>query len=199
MRRSPPDLGFTLIEVMIVVAIVGILAGIGGWSATVLLPGYRTDAAARKFMADVRSAQAIATRLNQPVELLVQADLDGCGGPGYMVTAADEVVYEFVCLHPSLAVSAAGTDGFPDLGAGITAKPTNGCSFCDEDGGVLVFLPTGEISNPAEPGADVALSVMPAVDVEPRRSSRLRAIGIRSGSAKAKLFVPGEGKTWRAP
>lgn len=198
MRRTPPDTGFTLIEVMIVVAIVGILAGIGGWSATVLLPGYRADAAARKFVADVRSAQAIATRLNRPVELELQADLEGCGGQGYTVRAGD-TVYEFVCLHPSLIVSNAGVEGFPVLGAGITATPTNGCSFCDEDGGVLVFLPTGEISNPAEPGADVALSVMPRADVVTKRSSRLRAIGIRSGSAKTKLFVPGEGKTWRAP
>lgn len=74
--------GFTLIELMIVVAIIGILAAVA-------LPAYQTYTAKSKFSEIVNSTAAIKTA----VELcaLDKAGVDDCTdgatGPGYSITA----------------------------------------------------------------------------------------------------------------
>lgn len=65
---------FTLIEVMIVVAIAGILATLAVPSFQSMAGHYRSAEAGRAALAAVNSARALAQRRNTPVQLTVFAD-----------------------------------------------------------------------------------------------------------------------------
>jgi type IV fimbrial biogenesis protein FimT len=64
--------GFTLIELMVVMAIFSILAAVGVFSATHYLPNYRKQAAGRTVLSDLVKARihAIRTRASQTVTIV---------------------------------------------------------------------------------------------------------------------------------
>ncbi len=81
--------GVTLIELMTVVAIVGIFGAIGGLTIVKALPGYQLRKAASAMVADFRKARSMAIKLNRSVTLSFNASqgkywLDGKKLPGSM-------------------------------------------------------------------------------------------------------------------
>lgn len=59
--------GFTLVELMIVVAIVGILGLMGGLTTIKALPGYQLKKAAREMVTSLRQARSMAIKLNRSI------------------------------------------------------------------------------------------------------------------------------------
>lgn len=68
--------GFTIVELMVVVALIAVLAGLAAPSFTDLFRRYRVDAARETFSASVILAREEALRLGTPV---VISRLTGCG------------------------------------------------------------------------------------------------------------------------
>jgi prepilin-type N-terminal cleavage/methylation domain-containing protein len=68
--------GFTLIELMIVVAIIGIVAGMGTLVVVSTLPSYNLTRAARDMVSDFRKARSMAIKFNRSVEIEFNVDED---------------------------------------------------------------------------------------------------------------------------
>lgn len=68
--------GFTIIELMVVVAIIGIITGIGFVSLNKQLPHYRLNSAVRDLVSDLRWARSVAITSGERVSLLLDPSND---------------------------------------------------------------------------------------------------------------------------
>lgn len=57
--------GFTIIELMIVIAVIGVLAVMSYFAANALLPGYRLNGAIRMVRGDLQNAKMLAAKKNR--------------------------------------------------------------------------------------------------------------------------------------
>jgi len=66
--------GFTLIELIIVIAIFGVLAVMSYFGANALLPGYRLNGAIRMVRGDLYNAKMLAAKRNRQYRVVFSAD-----------------------------------------------------------------------------------------------------------------------------
>lgn len=71
-RATLKQSGFSILELMIVIAMIAILSGIAIPSISRLAPNYRIKAAARQLYSDMQNAKSEATRLSTQVLILFQ-------------------------------------------------------------------------------------------------------------------------------
>lgn len=123
--------GFTLIELMVVVAIVAIIAAIGAPSWNNLVVSNRIRAAANDWVASTQFARSEAVRQNSPVIMCPSSDGASCTASGYesgwIVATQGGVVLQDSLPQPRLIMSASTSGG------GSTTA--------------LTFLPNGLLAN----------------------------------------------------
>jgi len=74
MKKNADSKGFTLIEMMIVIAIMAILAGIAAPNFQTYMAQRRLNGAARQVMTDLMAARSKAVNLNQKVKVFFKSD-----------------------------------------------------------------------------------------------------------------------------
>jgi type IV fimbrial biogenesis protein FimT len=123
--------GFTLLEVMIVIAIFGLIATIGYPTLSKWIPNYELKAAARILHANLQKARIHAVKENTNVEFNFTAD-NTCSGPtSYLFKepgAGGDVVSsitlkEGVCIISSSFTN--GADGYNSRGLPLTVATGN--------------------------------------------------------------------------
>lgn len=161
-RPRVPRSGVTLIEVAIVLAIIGILAGMAGTLFTGTFPSWRARRAAKEFAATVNQCRQLAIANNVEYRIrgfTYDSDLDGSSynTGGYFVergnAASGSTAWDIlpVDLDWSAADSSEGTvdishDGEDELGGVSIAE---GATLTGVSGGDIVFSPRGWVLNPA--------------------------------------------------
>ena len=122
----PLQRGFTLIELMVVVAIVAVLAAVAGPSFTDSLARRSLEGVANELSADLQYTKAQAVSSNTSMQLATPA-----GGTGYTVgTAASPSSYKSLALDPRVSLTASTTvtfepyRGFPGGTSSITVSHT---------------------------------------------------------------------------
>lgn len=191
--------GFTLVELMITLAVAGLLLGISVWSMQHFIVGSRVGAAAREFMARARSAQTIAARANRPVELrFVQNGDTGCL-PRYEIrtTGTGAATYDTVCLateYPGVQLSS-GAMGTTAVKCGTEAE-IQSCTLCTGTK-TITFFPSGAVTTSGvdADGDSVVFSVRG--DTSPGRTL---AVGLRNVTGRARVYRPNASASeWECP
>jgi prepilin-type N-terminal cleavage/methylation domain-containing protein len=162
--------GFTLIEMAISLAIIGILTGIGIWMSSNMLPTWRTRAAALQFSSHVQQCRALAVRSNAECRILMvdydtnlnNLEVDNVGeywiALGNLSNASDT----WDLLPPDMITDSSDDDtsqgkinigpghehymryvGLDDWGDGSLGGPNFG------NNNAIVFGPRGFVTNPA--------------------------------------------------
>lgn len=111
--RTPRQQGFTLVELLVVVAIAAALAAMAVPAFTDLMVRRRLEGAANELSADLQYARSQAVSDNNDVTFATS------GTTGYTITSSSGTTYKSVTLGASLSLNS---------GVSITFKALRGCT-----------------------------------------------------------------------
>lgn len=190
--------GFTLIEAMIILVIVGILGSIGVWNMRSMMQTSRVNAAARGLLMHVRQAAAIAARTNGPIDIVFYGPGEAGCVPRYeLVRVSDGTIYDSVCLpndYPGVTLGGGVTGTTISCTADATLLPN--CSLCIGTETVRIY-PTGEVRS-ADPTTTGDSIVFQSADAP--SYARVRAIGIQNTTGKTRVYKPNDDNSaWVCP
>lgn len=203
MRRSR---GFTLIEMVTAIAVVGALAVTSVWAGQRFVASSRAAGAARTFSLELRNAAAIAARLNRPLQLIVDsAGSAGCN-PSWRTQTIPNVgeqptVYSQTCLnaeYPGILLGNAGVTAAVTCtkDAGTAQPALTNCSLCTGTAAITVY-PSGEVKTPGAVPNGATIIFSPSLTNHPTATI---AVGVRDSSGQMRIYRPNAaGTSWECP
>ena len=186
--------GFTIIEIMLVLTLVGLILGITTWTMGSLLSGSRVQKAARELAMRVGQASAIAARTNQAVTMTFVNSGAGCV-PFYEIRTSNGTVYDTVCIpleYPGVELSAGTVTS--NIQCTGESTPLPNCSLCSGTK-ILTIYPSGEVQTSGTTGDSLVFS-----SKSEKAGSRTLAVGIRNLNGRTRIYRPNAaGSGWVCP
>lgn len=111
LHRPSGSLGFTLVELMVTVAVAAILMAIATPSLTSIINSNRLTSAANEMVATLQFARVEAVRQNRSVRVCASGNGTSCGGTGsWLVVDANDTVLRISEVSPMIASTASVSD-----------------------------------------------------------------------------------------
>ena len=179
--------GFTLVEVMIVIAIIGVMVGLVTPSLLGAIPGMRASGAAREILFDLRLARTLA--IEKGVRAVVEFDAPSSthyrlfqdnNADGAYTAGTDTLVKEVTLVDRYKAIALKSNDG---------TAPADGVDLDGAGSNSITFRTNGSASGSG------AVYVMPSTDAGTRNDRNLRVRVISStGNVRTETY---DGSIWQ--
>ncbi|MFH2013087.1 MAG: GspH/FimT family protein [Pseudomonadota bacterium] len=189
LKRWREKSGFTLIEVLVVVAIIGIVGIIGGTVIISWIPTIRVNSAARDLVSEMQLARmnAVSERNDYVItfdttthQYKVYDDGDNDGAEVSELIKTIDVDSKYRGIQFGYVAGEIGTSGTA-IAASVTFSSLN-----------VTFEPNGKANK------NGSIYLIPTEDIRPRRRDRQRAITvIQTGRIKLWKCYPGGSPLWR--
>ena len=154
--RAQSQPGFSLIELMVTIAVLGILLTVAVPSFTDVVLGSRLRSYANDFLASVFQARGEAIKRNAVVNLCASSNGTSCTvsnwEQGWIVLASGTVIQRHAALSPGLKMTESGAVNslnFQPTGVGVTPATLTVCRATPSVGGqerVITINSTGRAS-----------------------------------------------------
>lgn len=186
--RTAARNGFSLVETMIVLAIVGLMVGIVAPSLLGALPGMRASGAARQVLSDFRYARTYAVDKGFPVVVeftappTAQYQLFQDRNANQVYNSGTDVLLK----QETLTTSYTGIT----LKSNLSGTPSDGVDLDGSGGNVVGFNTNGTASGSG------AVYLMPATDAGTSRNDRNRRVRVVQATGTVVIESP-SGSNWQ--